>query len=56
MAKGMLKTQKEILESMKTTPNAGEPKVTGHGSSNDGKNLQEAELPSEDELARAIQG
>jgi len=55
MAQGMIKTQKEILESVKPAPNAGDPKVTGHGASKD-NNLQEAELPSEDELARAIQG
>lgn len=56
MAKGMLKTQKEILESMKPASKDSDPKVTGHGASNEDKNLQEAELPSEDELARAIQG
>lgn len=56
MAQGMIKTQKEILESVKLTPKGGDPKVTGHGASNEDKNLQEAELPSEDELARAIQG
>lgn len=56
MAQGVIKTQKEILESMKPAPKAGDPKVTGHGASNEDKNLTEAELPSEDELARAIQG
>ncbi|RPJ55481.1 MAG: hypothetical protein EHM12_12125 [Dehalococcoidia bacterium] len=56
MAQGMIKAQKEILESVKPAPNAGDPKVTGHGASNEDKNLTEAELPSEEELARAIQG
>lgn len=56
MAQGMIKTQKEILESVKPAPAGGkDPKVSGHGDSKD-ENLQEAELPSEDELARAIQG
>ena len=56
MADGMIKAQKEILESMKPAPKAGDPKVSGHGASTEGKNLEEAELPSEDELVRAIQG
>jgi hypothetical protein len=55
-ANGLIKAQKEILESVKPAP-AGkkDPAVNGHGGSKD-ENLQEAELPSEDELARAIQG
>lgn len=56
VAQGMIKAQKEILESVKAPAKGGDPKVTGHGASKDGQPLNEAELPSEDELARAIQG
>ncbi len=55
-AEAMLKTQKEILEAMKPAPKAGDPKVTGHGASKTETQLSEGELPSEDELARAIVG
>lgn len=54
-AEAMLKTQKEILEAMKPAPKSGDPKVTGHGASKETP-LSEGELPSEDELARAIVG
>lgn len=55
-AEAMVKAQKEILEAMKPAPKTGkEPKVTGHGASKETQ-LSEEELPSEDELARAIVG
>lgn len=54
-AEAMVKAQKEILEAMKPAQRAGDPKVKGHGASTTTQ-LSEGELPSEDELARAIVG
>jgi hypothetical protein len=50
----MIKTQKEIIEAMKPAPKP-DPKVSGHGASKE-TGLSEGELPSEDDLARAILG
>jgi hypothetical protein len=58
-AEAMVKVQKEILEAMKPASGAGkakEPSVTGHGASKETTELSEGELPSEDDLARAILG
>lgn len=55
-AEAMVKAQKEILEAMKLAQKPGEPKITGHGASNQNTGLSEGELPSEDEFARAILG
>ncbi|QOR55519.1 MAG: hypothetical protein UMS36scaffold28_9 [Phage 59_13] len=52
-ATAMLTAQKEIIEAMK--PKGKEPKVTGHGASKD-EHLEEAELPSDDDAVRALQG
>lgn len=56
-AEGIVKAQKEILEAVKPAPKPAktEPVVTGHGASKETP-LSEGELPSEDELARAIVG
>jgi hypothetical protein len=52
----LIKAQKEILEAIKPTNGKGkEPIVRGNGASNENQ-LTEAELPSSDELARALQG
>lgn len=54
-AEGIVKAQREILEAMKPAK-TGEPEVKGHGQSKDTTSLSEAELPSEDDFARAILG
>lgn len=60
-AEAMIKAQKEIVEALRPAGNAGtkgskDPKVKGAGASQD-QNLNEgAELPSDDELSRAIEG
>lgn len=56
-AEALIKAQKEIVEALKPTAAAGAaiPKVKGHGASSD-QTLSEGQLPSDDELARAIEG
>lgn len=54
-ADAMIKAQKEILEAMKPAPKPGDPKITGHGASNN-QQISEAALPSEDDTVRAILG
>lgn len=58
-AEAVIKVQREILEAMKPAPKTktgDEPVVKGHGASGKDAPLVEGELPSEDELARALQG
>jgi len=55
-AEALIKAQKEIIEALKPAAGAsGKPKVKGAGASTD-QNLSEAELPSDEELARALEG
>jgi len=56
-AEAIIKTQKEVLEAVTKTPapKKTEPVVKGHGASTKTE-LSEGELPSEDDLARAILG
>ncbi len=56
-AEALIKAQKEIVEALKPANTKGrtDPKVKGQGGSTDA-DLSEAELPSDDELARAIEG
>lgn len=53
-AQVLIQAQKEIVEALKPARGA-DPKVKGNGASSD-TNLSEAELPSDDEIARAIEG
>jgi len=53
-ADAIIKAQKEILEAMKPASKP-DPKITGHGASKN-TNLSEGELPSDDDLARALVG
>jgi hypothetical protein len=59
-ATALIQAQKEIVEALKpsTTATAGKtsPKVKGQGASSDAALIEGAELPSDDELARAIEG
>jgi hypothetical protein len=57
-AEAMIKAQKEIMEAFKPTKAAGskDPKVKGAGVSQDESLSEGAELPSDDDLARAIEG
>ena len=54
-AEAILKAQKEIVEALGKTHTNGNPKVKGAGAATD-QNLEEAKLPSDDELARALEG
>lgn len=54
-AEALIKAQKEIVEALKPTIAGRKPVVRGNGSSSE-QALEEAELPSDDELARAIEG
>jgi hypothetical protein len=53
-ADAMIKTQKEIVEALKP-PTKKDPKVKGQGGAAE-TTLSEGELPSDDDLARAIEG
>lgn len=58
-AEALIKAQKEIVEALKpTTATNGKtlPKVKGQGGSSDADLNEGADLPSDDELARAIEG
>jgi hypothetical protein len=57
-AEALIKAQKEIVEALKpstTVAGNGNPKVKGNGASTETA-LSEGQLPSDDELARAIEG
>ncbi len=57
-AEAMIKAQKEIVEALRpaATAKGKNPKVTNAGASKDESLIESAELPSDDELARAIEG
>jgi hypothetical protein len=55
LAESLIKTQKEVLESMIKKPAGGDPAVTGHGKEN-GDRLSEGELPKSEEIASALIG
>lgn len=54
-AEAIIKAQKEIVEALKVTPAGRKPVVTGHGAAAD-QNLEEAALPSDDEMVRSLEG
>ncbi len=55
-AEALIKAQKEIVEALKPSASgANNPKVKGAGASSE-TTLSETELPSDDELSRAIEG
>jgi len=54
VAEGIIKAQKEIMEGLKK-PSGNDPAVKGHGDGKDDKSLSEAELPTDEELALAMQ-
>lgn len=54
-ADALIKAQREIVEALKPAKTAGDPKVKGHGASTETA-LSEGQLPSDDELVRAIEG
>jgi len=54
VAEGIIKAQKEIIEGLKK-PSGNDPAVKGHGDGKDEKSLNETELPTDDELAMALQ-
>lgn len=56
LAESLIKTQKELVEAMKPAAGSRDPKVTGHGGEGHDNRLAEGELPTEDQLARAIVG
>ena len=53
LAESLIKVQKEVLESQKKVP--ADPKITGHGGSND-KPLGEGELPKSEDIADSLIG
>ncbi len=57
-AEAMIKAQKEIVEALKPTKAAGskDPKVKGAGVSQEESLSEGAQLPSDEDLARAIEG
>lgn len=54
-AEALIKAQKEIVEALKPASNGRDPKVKGNGAAA-GQELEEAQLPSDDEMARALEG
>lgn len=57
-AEAIIKAQKEIVEALKpaTTATGNNPKVKGAAGASTDNALNEAQLPSDDELSRAIEG
>jgi hypothetical protein len=54
-AEALIKAQKEIVEALRVVPAGKKPVVRGAGASND-TILEEAELPSDDAMIRALEG